>query len=807
MRRSAFALPPFCLLFLGVPSVQQARTSASVLDLREDGSGEYSCRDSSLEANAFTIGFKIADSTCIRAAAFPRVAYSEGSLSYSARAWSGNDPFNQPFNTTDYYGSGDVDLDGVVTSEDVELSHRMATGVVPPVSRADVNGDGWVNSFDVAMIESAVNGGALPGWWNTLRSREERNRRIGQFLSRDRTNNQKWRNWFQCYDFAEQTYLHATGYPSDDHYPDALDGGQTCFNMPLYVVGVASKSFGHLINAVLVGENPLEFTDWRFIEPQTDKDVHPGGGNMPYGTSVQILSILGIQAGLMTCTIHVTFYIDKSGWKLLSYNPLLVLTRSTAPASPTQNQAFLWNPRPLDSRSGVVLFERYRDDLSRTTDIHIADVASLHSPDAAGSIPVTKDSTYSRLLDLVKGADGVYHILWAGERGYRPAIYHAILDPAAGTISHVTTVYEHDLTSYTVAVLDAKLIVTPNGGLHVLWRSLKAEGEEGSICWTEWNGSGWNPPKRIVPDTCDVLSRWWPVLGGPDEFLRLRYAFDVCPTVNNDIDLVWNEPRELAMRVHHMRFDGNRWSAPSAVDSSFGVPLIGVALRSTPDNRTHFVYLKNDPISGVQSLVYRSFNGYRWSAPTLLDNEGEPFCPNLVNAEGSGLYLVWQASRGGQVVPCWRKLSVGGWGSPHVVGVSTGFNCLYPRVCVLSHGGVLAVWSARSEKAVTIGYAIVDSTRAPDSPVDSQTRISLSEVYPNPFNLATIITYSLEDKMPVTIEIFGILGNRVRTLVNEVKAAGLHDVTFDAAGLPSGVYFCLMRAGNYTASRRLLWIK
>jgi len=91
--------------------------------------------------------------------------------------------------------------------------------------------------------------------------------------------------------------------------------------------------------------------------------------------------------------------------------------------------------------------------------------------------------------------------------------------------------------------------------------------------------------------------------------------------------------------------------------------------------------------------------------------------------------------------------------------------------------------------------------------VASQTRISLSEVYPNPFNSATIITYSLEDKMPVTIEIFGILGNRVRTLVNEVKAAGLHDVTFDAAGLPSGVYFCLMRAGNYTASRRLLWIK
>ena len=73
---------------------------------------------------------------------------------------------------------------------------------------------------------------------------------------------------------------------------------------------------------------------------------------------------------------------------------------------------------------------------------------------------------------------------------------------------------------------------------------------------------------------------------------------------------------------------------------------------------------------------------------------------------------------------------------------------------------------------------------------------SLSQNYPNPFNPVTNIKYQIPELSFVTIKVYDALGKEVATLVNEEKAAGSYEVEWNAATLPSGIYFYRIQAGD-----------
>jgi hypothetical protein len=66
---------------------------------------------------------------------------------------------------------------------------------------------------------------------------------------------------------------------------------------------------------------------------------------------------------------------------------------------------------------------------------------------------------------------------------------------------------------------------------------------------------------------------------------------------------------------------------------------------------------------------------------------------------------------------------------------------------------------------------------------------AVSQNYPNPFNPSTTIRYQLPTTGRVTIKVFNLLGQEIATLVDEVRQAGIYDVTWNASSAPSGVYF------------------
>jgi hypothetical protein len=70
----------------------------------------------------------------------------------------------------------------------------------------------------------------------------------------------------------------------------------------------------------------------------------------------------------------------------------------------------------------------------------------------------------------------------------------------------------------------------------------------------------------------------------------------------------------------------------------------------------------------------------------------------------------------------------------------------------------------------------------------------LQQNYPNPFNPSTKIKYSVPKTSQVQIKIYDVLGNEIETLVNKEKPAGTYELTWNAASLPSGVYFYQLKA-------------
>jgi photosystem II stability/assembly factor-like uncharacterized protein len=113
-----------------------------------------------------------------------------------------------------------------------------------------------------------------------------------------------------------------------------------------------------------------------------------------------------------------------------------------------------------------------------------------------------------------------------------------------------------------------------------------------------------------------------------------------------------------------------------------------------------------------------------------------------------------------------------------------------------------AGWGAFSDTSVfTLSPCGVDDNyRIPSTFV-------LYQNFPNPFNPTTRIRFGLPTASAVNLVVYNIPGEEVRTLVNGNLAAGLHIVVFDAAELPSGLYFYRMRAGDFVETRKLLIVR
>ncbi len=141
----------------------------------------------------------------------------------------------------------------------------------------------------------------------------------------------------------------------------------------------------------------------------------------------------------------------------------------------------------------------------------------------------------------------------------------------------------------------------------------------------------------------------------------------------------------------------------------------------------------------------------------------------------------------------------------HWQSVNDGLDSLDVRAVAVTDSTVLvgtfggAVWSRPRAGFIT-------SVRE-DRPGTLPASYALFQNYPNPFNPTTLIEYQLPSGDYVTLRVYNMLGQEVRTLVNGFVQAGRHSTVFDAADLASGAYFYRLTTGKFTSVMRLLLVK
>jgi hypothetical protein len=94
-----------------------------------------------------------------------------------------------------------------------------------------------------------------------------------------------------------------------------------------------------------------------------------------------------------------------------------------------------------------------------------------------------------------------------------------------------------------------------------------------------------------------------------------------------------------------------------------------------------------------------------------------------------------------------------------------------------------------------------------DVVIGNPEKFELSQNYPNPFNPTTNIEFGITESGFVSLQVFDASGKEVAMLVNEIKPAGYYEITFNAIGLSSGIYFYTLRTGNFTSTKRMVLLR
>ncbi|MBI9070697.1 MAG: aryl-sulfate sulfotransferase [Melioribacteraceae bacterium] len=109
-------------------------------------------------------------------------------------------------------------------------------------------------------------------------------------------------------------------------------------------------------------------------------------------------------------------------------------------------------------------------------------------------------------------------------------------------------------------------------------------------------------------------------------------------------------------------------------------------------------------------------------------------------------------------------------------------------------------------------FSIIDTVTSITNADEIPGKYVLYQNYPNPFNPTTVIEYSIPiaesmNASTVKLNIYNMLGQKIKTLVDKVQTSGNYHVTFDASDFASGIYIYKLETGNFSASKKLMILK
>ena len=350
--------------------------------------------------------------------------------------------------------------------------------------------------------------------------------------------------------------------------------------------------------------------------------------------------------------------------------------------------------------------------------------------------------------------EGDFVVVWSATEGSQNDVYGRLFSPSGQPLDTCFVVNDDGLS---VDHIQPRVATDSSGGFVVVWQD--ARGGQSRIY-----------AQRFAPDGSRIGGNFAVYCDRPDP---LQFDADLDVNQRGDFTVAWVEPFFSSTMVYAQRYD----SSGTHLDTNLMVVDDSAAFPESPR-----VVLTDD--------------GYLMAAWT--DHRGE----------GSDVYF--QTFLAGVPQGSNRRVNDGG----DALQASPDIDLWSPYL--------YSVW--RDNRVPGLGFSIffntVDFTESavPDGPAEeSLTRsFHLAQNYPNPFNPVTTIPYAVGARRsgttPVTLKVYNVLGQLVRTLVDDEKAAGSHLVSWDGRDesgrqLSSGIYVYRLEVGDSGVTKKMLLLR
>jgi hypothetical protein len=214
----------------------------------------------------------------------------------------------------------------------------------------------------------------------------------------------------------------------------------------------------------------------------------------------------------------------------------------------------------------------------------------------------------------------------------------------------------------------------------------------------------------------------------------------------------------------------------------------------------------SDAHSGAYALALSSPDTVAFATTTTLIRAGASY-------DFAG-YAKTDAILGGSFVISWLALLGGPVGTPTLIPVyrSSGYREYVRRVMAPDSALFCVVaFASTPNAAVDLDDVTLDTTasgiRGVSAPISR--RFQLYPAQPNPFADFTVVNYSLSVGAVVSLRVYDLVGNEVRTLCDEYRPAGFYTALWNGASntgdyLSPGIYFCRLEAADRTLTQKII---
>jgi hypothetical protein len=585
----------------------------------------------------------------------------------------------------------------------------------------------------------------------------------------------------------------------------------------LLVLAVSTAFAGRDLKSVK--ERPLTIDEGRFIESPSVE-----GGSQPVSFSPNAITWFEVDS------MANAFGPASGSAKAMAYDPatntLAVIHRGGAPYAIGSGQ--LWYNI---SRDGGLSWRR-------VSELNAGTPASLRYPSCAISNPTGSSDTSNALF--VWSAPNLEN---AGAFGQ--ISYGVDFPLGGGSATASTDAGTNDFTASTT------IWGSPNSPW-IYWATSNFATNNDS--WS-WRTTDYTTVTSVLPPTWAETPNWVNALGhivgkatntasyysvsGVVAGDTLALAFNAAYSKTTDNGTTWSgwnrpAPDWMAATGLEPRYDLMDYVQPPGGTVSYDADMVVDA-----NDRVHFVHAVVDsPWTDLDPRglleVYETGTGwgYKWITQdlheqTVLVYPGNPVLaqtnnnPQMsISPDGTVMTMIWVDGTPTDTLAdiwfSWREINGANWSTPVNLTETPG----YPEL--LLHTAPLLKSNGANSYTLFIGrsYQTGLTTYPPDNTLETSffvgghtfTAISsavgeepgtpadfrLSQNYPNPFNPATMIEYTVKQAGVVSLKVFNTLGQEVATLLDGNVVAGTHQVRFDGASLPSGVYVYRMQAGSYS---------